>query len=341
MGNSPPVEDTTIMNNININDNTNNENNSEVDPEKSAGGGVDQLNCPTSTSSEPSELKAKQFHNSNWVAQGTNVLIVICISAMTLCLRSDMISVTRRGFYCDDLSIHYPKKPETVSTKVLIIASTLMAWALFSLTEYSIIKQHKFLTTRTFTLWKNKSFQIPAWMGPSLRMLLTYFMGAAANSILTDIAKNVIGWPRPNFMDTCRPLIENVTCANITGYKFITTFKCMSGSQEDLEDALKSFPSGHASFVGFVAFFIVFYIHERFRSFGSVKTTLRPFLQLIVLGLCWWSALTRVKDYVHHPVDVLAGLLIGSGVAFWSWPYMNELLHDIDGRHKTLKYNLN
>ena len=231
MGNSPPVEDTTIMNNININDNTNNENNSEVDPEKSAGGGVDQLNCPTSTSSEPSELKAKQFHNSNWVAQGTNVLIVICISAMTLCLRSDMISVTRRGFYCDDLSIHYPKKPETVSTKVLIIASTLMAWALFSLTEYSIIKQHKFLTTRTFTLWKNKSFQIPAWMGPSLRMLLTYFMGAAANSILTDIAKNVIGWPRPNFMDTCRPLIENVTCANITGYKFITTFKCMSGKR--------------------------------------------------------------------------------------------------------------
>ena len=93
--------------------------------------------------------------------------------------------------------------------------------------------------------------------------------------------------------------------------------------------------------MGFVAFFIVFYIHERFRSFGSVKTTLRPFLQLIVLGLCWWSALTRVKDYVHHPVDVLAGLLIGSGVALWSWPYMNELLHDIDGRHKTLKYNLN
>ena len=220
MGNSPPVEDTTIMNNIN---NDTNENNSEADPEKSTGG-----DCPTS--SEPSELKAKQFH-SNWVVQGTNVLIVICISAMTLCLRSDMISVTRRGFYCDDLSIHYPKKPETVSTKVLIIASTLMAWALFSLTEYSIIKQHKFLTTRTFTLWKNKSFQIPAWMGPSLRMLLTYFMGAAANSILTDIAKNVIGWPRPNFMDTCRPLIENVTCANITGYKFITTFKCMSGKR--------------------------------------------------------------------------------------------------------------
>merc|ERR1719384_310861 len=161
---------------------------------------------------------------------------------MTLCLRSDMISVTRRGFYCDDLSIHYPKKPETVSTKVLIIASTLMAWALFSLTEYSIIKQHKFLTSRTFTLWKNKSFQIPAWMGPSLRMLLTYFMGAAANSILTDIAKNVIGWPRPNFMDTCQP---NVTCSdNANRYVYITQFKCLNANEE-LEDALKSFPSGH------------------------------------------------------------------------------------------------
>ena len=112
-------------------------------------------------------------------------------------------------------------------------------------------------------------------------------------------------------------------------------------TEEQLEDALKSFPSAHASFVAFVAFFIVFYVHERFKAFRSLKTTLRPFIQLIVIGLCWWSALTRVKDYVHHPIDVLAGLLIGSGVALWSWPFMNELLLDIDETHKTFKYNIN
>ena len=120
-----------------------------------------------------------------------------------------------------------------------------------------------------------------------------------------------------------------------------TGFFYFSANEEELEDALKSFPSGHASFSAFVAFFIVFYVHERFKGFNSIKTTLRPFIQLIVLGLCWWSALTRVKDYVHHPVDVLAGLLIGSGVALWSWPFVNELLLEIDEKHKLKKYNMN
>ena len=208
MGNPPVLED-TIMNNINNDTNENNE-----DPEK------------TVSSAEPTELKAKKA--TSWVTQGSNVLIVICISAMTLCLRSDMISVTRRGFYCDDLSIRYPKKPQTVSTKVLIIASILVAWVLFSITEYFILKQHQFLTTKTISIWK-KSVQVPAWLGPALRILLTYFMGAAANSILTDIAKNVIGWPRPNFMATCQP---NVTCSNATRYEYITSFKCLSGKSK-------------------------------------------------------------------------------------------------------------
>ena len=199
----PPPAEATMMNNIETNENNG-------DPEK--------------TATEPTELKAKKA-TSSWVNQGTNVLVVLCTSAMTLCLRSDMISVTRRGFYCDDMSLHYPKRPETVSTKVLIIASIILACALFSITEYFILKQNKFLTTKTILIWK-KSFQVPAWLSPALRLLLTYFMGAAANSILTDIAKNVIGWPRPNFMATCRP---NVTCSDANRYEYITTFKCLTG----------------------------------------------------------------------------------------------------------------
>ena len=206
----PPPAESTMMNNINENNDHN-----EVDPEKSA------------ASVEPTELKAvKKAATPNWVNQGTNVVLIICISAMTLCLRSDMISVTRRGFYCDDMSIRYPIRPETISTKVLIIASVLLAAVLFSVTEYFILKQNKFLTTSTVSLVK-KSFQVPAWLSPALRLLLTYFMGAAANSILTDIAKNVIGWPRPNFWETCQP---NVTCSdNANRYVYITQFKCLNG----------------------------------------------------------------------------------------------------------------
>ena len=154
-----------------------------------------------------------------------------------------------------------------------------------------------------------------------------------------DIGKNVIGWPRPNFMAYCQP---NVTCSDSsTKFKFITNFKCLNlNSQEELEDALKSFPSAHASFAAYVAVFLAFYIQERFGVFPQIfKTVLGPFLQLIVIATFWWSALTRVSDYVHHPVDVLAGLLIGTLVACWTRHHLKVLLNDIDQHGKTLKYS--
>ena len=156
---------------------------------------------------------------------------------------------------------------------------------------------------------------------------------------LSDIGKNVIGWPRPNFMAYCQP---NVTCDSNSKFTYITNFKCLNlASQEELEDALKSFPSAHASFAAYVAFFLAFYIQERFRPFpATLKTVLGPFLQLLVIATFWWSALTRVSDYVHHPLDVLAGLLLGTLVACWTRHQLKILLNDIDQNHKTLKYSL-
>jgi hypothetical protein len=72
--------------------------------------------------------------------------------------------------------------------------------------------------------------------------------------------------------------------------------------------------SAYSSFETFLAFHLVLYLHEQFKvfSFASQRSTLRPFLQLCILAIYWWSALTRVSDYVYHPVDVLAGLLLGT-----------------------------
>jgi membrane-associated phospholipid phosphatase len=163
-----------------------------------------------------------------------------------------------------------------------------------------------------------------------------------ANSILTDIGKNVIGRPRPNFLASCQP---NVTFGpGQTCDELITQFQCLNSNLEasDLEDQLKSFPSAHASFAAFMAFYLVLYFHERFKVFSHAgqRSPLKPFLQLCILAIYWWSALTRVSDYVHHPVDVLAGLLLGTCVALWSWTHLIELLKDIDQTHKTLKFSI-
>ena len=139
-------------------------------------------------------------------------------------------------------------------------------------------------------------------------------------------------------MAYCQP---NVTCTE-DNHTYITDFKCLNLNAE-LEDALKSFPSAHASFAAYAAFFLVLYIQERFQAFGhclTLKTVIGPFLQLSIIASFWWSALTRVSDYVHHPVDVLAGLVLGTLVAFWTRLYLQYFIQAIDKNHKTLKYSL-
>ena len=129
-------------------------------------------------------------------------------------------------------------------------------------------------------------------------------------------------------MASCQP---NVTCDESNRHDYITDFNCSLGiDEEELDDALKSFPSAHASFAAFMAFFLVIYIHERWKAFTySTRVVIRPLLQLAILAVYWWSALTRVSDFVHHPLDVVAGLILGTLVALASWPHFLELQRDI------------
>jgi phosphatidate phosphatase len=289
------------------------------------------------TAESPNDSLDKNGINSssnkaNLVTKLVNTLVIVTVGIVTLLLRSDVISVTRRGYFCDDLSIRYPKRPQTVSTKILIIVSSLVAAIIFAIAEYSVIKYRKHPSVTNLNILGKSLPLYPTWIGPLVKLVILYFMGAAANSILTDVTKNVIGWPRPNFIDMCKP---NVTCDESIRYEYITDFKCTSSVSEDkFNDAFKSFPSGHASFAAFVAVFIALYVHERFKVFPyDVIATVRPFVQLVVVAIAWWSAMTRVMDNVHHPVDVLAGLCLGSLVAIWCLKHMTDLIRAIDDGH--------
>lgn len=279
---------------------------------------------------------------NNVVMRVINGVVISVTILVTLFMRSSGSSVmsnqVRRGFYCDDLSIRYPVRSETVSTKVLIGASFIGGLTLFCIIEYCVIKCNTYLPMHSVQLCRGISLKIPSWIGPATKTMGMCFVASMANSILTDICKNVIGWPRPNFMAVCRP---NVTCDASNRQEFITQFHCLDATEEKLEDQLKSFPSAHASFAAFMAFYLVLYVHERFKTFSySQRSLLRPFLQLCILSIYWWSALTRVSDFVHHPIDVLVGLLLGTLVALWSWTHLTEMLTDIDQTHKTLKFSI-
>ena len=65
------------------------------------------------------------------------------------------------------------------------------------------------------------------------------------------------------------------------------------------------------------ATFVVLYLHARLAlNLKKPRNViiLVPTIQLAFTSLAFWLALTRVKDHMHHPGDVIAGALIGTGI---------------------------
>ena len=65
------------------------------------------------------------------------------------------------------------------------------------------------------------------------------------------------------------------------------------------------------------ATFVVLYLHARLvLNLKKPRNViiLVPTIQLAFTSLAFWLALTRVKDHMHHPGDVIAGALIGTGI---------------------------
>ena len=74
-----------------------------------------------------------------------------------------------------------------------------------------------------------------------------------------------------------------------------------------------SFLSGHASFAVQSATFFVLYLHAAFmwqRPSGS-SCLFVPFLQALGVAAAFYTCISRVVDYKHHPSDVVAGALLG------------------------------
>ena len=259
-----------------------------------------------------------------------NVLIVSILIVATLLMRSKFVSnLGQKGYHCDDSSLAKPLlSSQTVSTKVLISASFIVSLALFCLVECSVLKMKKRPSLTSYSILKKSFIQLPSWLLPSTQLMGLLLIGSMANSILTDIGKAVIGWPRPYFLAACQPNVTSQACSS--SKMFITDFSCTTNiTQEELEDSFMSFPSAHASFAAYVAFFLVLYLQARLANFEQTKL-LRPFLQLLLISVYWWSALTRVSDFVHHPADVLAGLILGTLVALWTCSYLSDLIRDFD-----------
>lgn len=204
-----------------------------------------------------------------------------------------------RGFFCDDTSIRYPYKPDTISTELLIVlcfGASLIIVPLIELLNCLDRRRRHSCCSGADIYYCIKGYAV-------------FLVGFVIDQLFVEAIKNETGSLRPNFIDVCRPDYNKTLCNNKNAY--ITEYRCTSIQHDasDIRDSRQSFPSGHAAFAVYTAAFFCLYIERRLKI--SYSRILKLMLQMALLFLSTLCGISRVQDNKHHTHDVIAGSIVG------------------------------
>ncbi|XP_004608490.1 phospholipid phosphatase 1 isoform X2 [Sorex araneus] len=225
-------------------------------------------------------------------------LDVVCVllAGLPFAILTSRHTPFQRGLFCNDDSIKYPYKEDTIPYALLggiVIPFSIIVMIIGeSLCVY-------------FNLLHSNSFVRNNYVATIYKAIGTFLFGAACSQSLTDIAKYSIGRLRPHFLEVCDPDWSKINCSE--GY--IEDFECRGDARKVREGRL-SFYSGHSSFSMYCMLFLALYLQARMK--GDWARLLRPTLQFGLFAMAVYVGLSRVSDYKHHWSDVLVGLTQGA-----------------------------
>ncbi|XP_052813815.1 phospholipid phosphatase 3-like [Mya arenaria] len=230
------------------------------------------------------------------------IALLLCISAVTLLLSFNMTGLgpTRRGFFCDDESISYPYRTDTVSDSVLI--------ACFIGVPVIIMVFVETLHACIFRSREGKQISCQIFLSHLYRAVGSFLFGQMSSSLVMETTKLFAGRLRPNFLSVCDIDLDLVNCSQ--GHVEIDDSTCRNDDKSMVMDARKSFPSGHASLAVFTIVFLSIYLHERFIWARKVRIFI-PTIQtgLLIAGV--YICISRMSDNRHHAGDIIAGAVLG------------------------------
>ncbi|KAM6901186.1 phospholipid phosphatase 1 isoform 2-T2 [Lycodopsis pacificus] len=238
----------------------------------------------------------------------------------------------RRGFFCNDDSIKYPLKEDTISYQLLggVMIPVTILTMIFGECLSVYLK-----------LIKSKS-SFGSHIACVYKAIGTFLFGAAMSQSLTDIAKYSIGRLRPHFLDVCRPDWKSINCSSGA---YIEEFTC-NGDEKMVNEGRLSFYSGHSSFSMYCMLFLALYLQARLQA--EWARLLRPMIQFFLIAASVFTGLSRVSDYKHHWSDVLTGLLQGALMAILVVFCVSDFFKprvdvrkDVDMPHTTLQETTN
>lgn len=129
-------------------------------------------------------------------------------------------------------------------------------------------------------------------------------------AVFTDILKDWIGNPRPDFLERCGA--KPGTASDV--YVDVAVCNAPLGLNR-LADGMKLTPSGHSSMI----FALMFYLYLWLGEHGAILRINRWIWQFLRVGpllLGCYVAFSRTQDYRHHFFDVCLGLSIGIAVGW-------------------------
>ncbi|XP_054624137.1 phospholipid phosphatase 3-like isoform X2 [Dunckerocampus dactyliophorus] len=258
-------------------------------------GGSSQSNC--------------KDHSRRKLLVGVDLFCLFLVMLVAVFLHKSPLTPYRRGFFCNDNSISLPYKSSTVSNTVLTsVGVTVPVVSIIIGESYRIY----------FLNEGSKSFVGNPYISALYKQVGVFIFGCAISQSFTDIAKVSVGRLRPHFLDVCKPDFTTINCS--LGY--ITDYMCQ-GPESKVQEARKSFFSGHASFSMYTMLYLVFYLQSRFTWHGG--RLLRPLTQFTLVMMSFYTGLSRVSDHKHHPTDVLAGFVQGALVAYCIVFFVSDL----------------
>ncbi|XP_054463983.1 phosphatidic acid phosphatase type 2D [Anoplopoma fimbria] len=246
--------------------------------------------------------------------------MLVCLDVICLFVASipffacELKAVTpyERGFFCGDSSITYPYVAREAIPDYLLIAGGIAITGLTIALGECYRVRYRGVHSRAFI--RN------CYVSCLYKELGSFLFGCCVGQSLTNMAKLSVGRLRPNFLTVCNITYASINCAPGS---YVSEVTCRQPNEKMVEEARKSFFSGHASFAMYTMLYLAFYLQARLSWRGA--RLLRPLIQFLLLMIAVYTGLTRISDYRHHPTDVLTGFIQGGLTAYWVAFYISSM----------------
>ncbi|RUS84665.1 hypothetical protein EGW08_007585 [Elysia chlorotica] len=236
--------------------------------------------------------------------------IAVTLALIVIKVRPDLMPANERGYNCNDPTLKYPTKQDSVHQQTLIIStvSILLISVFISEGVYSVTPDYhsqRSLEALGEVPLKDKIF---LFINLVTSKLLYGYLGLILTMNLTYHLQHMTSSFRPDFLGVCDPKPKHCE-HNQIGY-FI---HCQQPNRALLADSRMSFPSEYATISFYMVFFSSLIIE---RAISGDFFALKLAVQSSYLFWAIYVTCSRIKDNKNHPIDSMCGCFIGILMAF-------------------------